>query len=745
MGSRAIKRRYGIKKRNGKTILLAVVSVIAAAIIAGVVGVAALCQTWLQDLPDYTNVEALNTAEPSRVYATNSETGEQVLLAEFQAVNREPVELSQISELVTKGTVATEDERFYAHNGVDIVGVGRALLNNFMGGDLEGASTITQQFVRNTILSDEMTDISFKRKIREMYLAYKLEEIYTKDEILLMYLNTINYGAGAYGIEAASERYFSKHATDLTLNEAATLIGIPQSPTYNDPRLNEDQSTKRRNVVLDRMVSNGVVTQEEADAVKAEPIMLNEKEPSETGIYAQPYFTSYVREQLLDPDGRYKFSVDEVFKGGLSVYTTLDLHAQEAAEAAAERKLDAVGHKFEVSLVALDPDNGHIKAMIGGKDYNATQVNMATGDGTNGRQCGSSFKFFTLVAALEAGIDPKTMIDASTWVDVPGSERVANDSFTNWGTIPISKAFAVSSNTAFIRLIMSVGVDEVIDVAEKLGMTADLPEVAGLTLGIASVTPLEMAQAYAVVANGGTLYKAECIERIEDASGNIIVDNSNPSGERVLSPEVSHAAVEVMKGVVTSGTGTAARLANGQEAAGKTGTTDEEKDSYFCGITPQYSVALWLGERAERYEDASPVYNPVASVFSDFLNQVLKGEPLEKFPKAADPPYKKNFVDEKNHIGGSYSNETGTISSSSSSAASSADSSASSSASSSDDATPPASGDAGGAEGGGTGGAAGGGDAGGGAGGGGAPAPDPAPAPASDQGRSAEPSPDPSS
>ena len=196
--------------------------------------------------------------------------------------------LDQISEYVLKGTVATEDERFYTHSGVDYLGVARALVNNLMGGELEGASTITQQFVRNTILSDEMRDISFKRKIREMYISQKLEEQYSKDEILLMYLNTINYGSGAYGIEAAAERYFSKDAKDLTLNEAATLVGIPQSPTYNNPIDYPDNCLKRRNTVLDRMVSNGVITAEEADAVKAEPIELNPSEPSMTAFWL-PY------------------------------------------------------------------------------------------------------------------------------------------------------------------------------------------------------------------------------------------------------------------------------------------------------------------------------------------------------------------------------------------------------------------------------------------------------------------------
>ena len=705
-----MKGRYGVRKKNKKAVVLSILAVIAAVLVAGTVGVFALCQSWLQDLPDYTNVDEFNVAKPSTVYASDRTT----VLAEFQLENRTPVEYDQVSELVLKGTVATEDERFYDHGGVDLMGVARAVVNNLLGGELEGASTITQQFVRNTILSDEMTDISFKRKIREMYIALKLEEQYSKDEILLMYLNTINYGSGAYGIEAASERYFSKHASDLTLAEAATLIGIPQSPTYNNPIDNEENCLNRRNLVLDRMVSNNVITQEEADAAKAEPIVLNPTEPSTTGILKYPYFTSYVRNQLTNPEGGYKYTTSDIWEGGLTIYTTIDPATQEAAEIAAQNKVDQAGQEFEVSLVAIDPDNGHIKAMIGGDDsnYDNAQGNMATGEGTGGRQPGSSFKTFTLATAIEKGIDPQTIIDAGATMEVPGSADVSNFGHYDYGMCTISKAFAVSSNTAFTRLILSVGVDSVIDMARRLGIDSDLPAISGLTLGVASVTPLEMSEAYATLANGGTHYEPECIEQILDRKGNVIVDNTNPTGERVVSPEVAHATVEVMKGVVTSGTGTAARLSNGQEAAGKTGTTEYEQDSWFCGITPQYSVAIWLGERAENYVDAKPIYTTDAtSTFSDFLNRVLANASIEKFPDAEDPTYNKSFKDEKNHIGG-YASSSSSLSSASSSSGLSAgagDSGSSSSSSGSSSA-----GDAGGSTGGGdsSGGSTGGGDAG---------------------------------
>ena len=648
MSSRALKGRHGIRKSDKKTILLVIIAIIAALVVTACVAVSALARTALEDLPDYSNADAYNSARPTVVYASDRET----VLAEFQLENRHPVTLADINQFVLDGTVATEDERFYSHNGVDLMGVGRAVVNNLLGGALEGASTITQQFVRNTILSEEMSDITVKRKLREMYISLKLEEQYEKDEILLMYLNTINYGSGAYGIEAAAERYFSKHAKDLTLAEAATLVGVPQSPTYNNPIDNPENCVARRNLVLDRMVSNGYVSAEDAAAAKEEPLTLNETVPSTTGIEAYPYFTSYVRNQLSDAEGKYAYSTAEIFKGGLTVYTTLDVEAQKAAEAAAEEKIAEVGSEYEVGLVAIDPDNGYIKAMIGGKDYDATQVNMATGEGGSGRQSGSSFKTFTLLAAIEAGIDPQTMIDSTTTAKFPGW-TVSNINHANYGTRSIASAFEVSSNTAFARLCLYLTPAKVVEMAHRVGITSELPETGALTLGAGSVNPLEMADAYATIANGGTHYEAECIEQILDKDGNVIIDNSDPVGERVISEEVACAAIKVMEGVVTRGTGTPARLANGQPAAGKTGTSENYMDSWFCGITPQMSVAIWLGDRAD-YVDAKPIFPTCTSVFSSFMNRILEGQPVEQFPTAGSPKYIANFSNSEYHIGGDY-------------------------------------------------------------------------------------------
>ncbi len=660
MGSRSIKNRPSVKKKHPFTGVLIALTVVASVLLAGFFGVYALCSSWLQDLPDYEDPDAFNTSLPTTVYASDGTT----VLAKFQLENREEVTSDEISAYVLAGTVATEDERFYEHEGVDALGIARALVNNLMGGDLEGASTITQQLVRNTILASEMDTISLERKVREAYLAIKVEEMYSKEEILVMYLNTINYGSGAYGIQAAAQRYFSKDASDLTLAEAATLVGIPQSPTYNNPIDYPEQSLERRNLVLDRMLTNGYITQEEHDAAQAEPLVLDVSESTSDGIEKYPYFTSYVRYLLTDSDGEYCYSEDEVYKGGLSVITTIDANMQEAAEAAADAKAEEAnsyvsGDPFEVSLVAIDPDNGYVKALVGGSDYSTSQVNLATGLGGSGRQAGSSFKTFTLVAALEAGISPDTLIDCSTTAEFTGW-TVSNIGNKNYGTRSMESAFAVSSNTGFARLIMSLGPETVVEVAHRMGIEAELEAVGSLTLGTSSVTPLEMADAYATLANGGTHYDAQFIVSIEDRNGNVLVDNTDPEGEEAVSAEVSHAAVEVMKGVIESseGTGRNAALDSGQEAAGKTGTTDDYKDRWFCGITPQLSVAIWLGDPSS-YAEAEEVPSSITctSAFADFLDEVLEDSALEEFPDADDPDY-VDYVDEENGIGVKYSSSS---------------------------------------------------------------------------------------
>ena len=607
----------------------------------GVRGVLHVMEDWTSDLPSLENTDAFNFALDSHMLDSSGNT----MLAEFQLENREPVEQDQVSEYVLKGTVATEDVRFYEHNGVDPTGIARALINNLTGGALEGASTITQQLVRNTVLSQEANDISFERKIREAQLAINLEKKYSKDQILMLYLNTINYGDQCYGIEAAAQNYFQTSALNLTLTQAATLIGIPQSPTYNNPKVNPDTCLKRRNVVLDRMLTAGIITQEEHDAAQNEPLGLNPAPPApEEGIYAYPHFTSYVRDQLLNEGDKFNLSDSDLFAGGLTIYTSLDTALQDDAEAACADQRNRMAPELDAALVAIDPSNGHVKAMVGGKDYfNVSKVNLATGAGGTGRSAGSTFKTFTLAAAIQDGIDPKTPIDCTSPMKLPDGTEIQNFDNIDYGILPIQKATAVSSNTGFIRLTQQITAGKVIDMAHQMGVTSELPGVVSVTTGSGSVTPLEMASAYSTLATGGIKRNPVSITKIIDKDGNLIYEAPDTS-VRVLSEEVAGATTKVLRTVFeASDQGTAANAEpyNGQPVAGKTGTSQEFADHWLVGYAPQLSCATWIGNPAGMI--ATDRYLTANALWQDFMSRALEGQPIVAFPETKDPEYKNPF------------------------------------------------------------------------------------------------------
>ncbi|MBQ3106588.1 MAG: transglycosylase domain-containing protein [Eggerthellaceae bacterium] len=637
-------RRKLRQKRNhgGKWAALIVVLALAVVGFGLFQGVSGIVNKWLEDLPSVDNTEAFEYSEKTRLYANDGTT----LLAEFYLQDQRPVTIDQVSEYVLKGTVATEDERFYDHAGVDFMGIARALVNNMMGGELEGASTITQQLVRNTLLADEATEISLERKVREAELALEMEKRYEKDEILMMYINTINYGDGCYGIEAAAQHYFQKPATDLTINEAATLIGIPQSPTYNNPVLFPENGLNRRNTVLDRMLRNGVITQEEHDAVKEEPIPLNvAPKKSEDGIYLYPYFTSYVRQQLLDT-----LSFEEVFEGGLTVITTIDPTLQGYAESAAageySRMASSGNSDVLLGMTCIDPKTGYIKAMIGGRDYENSEFNVATS--ANGRMAGSSFKMFTLTAAIEQGINPETLVDCTSSFSytAPNGTVWAPNNYDNadYGIRSLASATHVSSNTGFAYLVTDpdgVSPQSIAEMAKRMGdIEVDANQVVpALTLGIAGVNTTEMASAYATLAANGMHYKASSIISVTDSDGAVIYDNSNPQGEQVISHEVAYAVTRVLMGVVTQGTATEAGL-YWQVSAGKTGTSEKWQDLWYCGYTPQLSCAVWTGADPQRqmYE-----YDWCKHMWRTFMTNALQHYETESFATANNPVYDSPF------------------------------------------------------------------------------------------------------
>ncbi len=616
--------------------------------IAGVFGfIALLCVTlalslgalvgsWLQDLPDYTSADAYLVAEPTRVYDANGTE-----IASYYLQNRRSVTLDEISDYVKKGVVATEDKRFYDHNGVDPQGIMRAVVGQVTGsGDAGGGSTITQQLVRNTVLSDEQFENSLRRKVREAYIAIQMEKEYTKDQILNMYLNTIYYGNGAYGIEAASITYFNKHASELTLSEAALLVGVPNAPTiYNplDPNCLE-ACKERRNLVLYRMLESQIISQEEYDAACAEEIVVNPGELSDS-IGDYPYFTDYVRQLLLQD-----FSSDTILQGGLNVYTTLEPDKQVVAEqTVSERIASANNSELGSALVTIDNSNGHIVAMVGGQNYgNDTEagqssVNLATSQ----RQAGSSFKGIVLAAALNAGMSPTVMISNPSTLRVSPGYSPSNYGNHDYGVRSLASATMVSSNTGYVQVADAIGMETVIQMAATLGIDSTIQPGLSSALGASVVTPLEMCEAYSTIASGGVHRNPVAITRIEDRNGNVVYEHEDDS-EQALDSAVASDVIEVLEGDISS-LGTAWIVARdfyaNQPVAGKTGTSDKSADLWFCGFTPQCTTVVWCGRM---HDSQTVIYQGVEGttqnlpqpIWTKYMNTILEGLERGSWPQS---------------------------------------------------------------------------------------------------------------
>ena len=586
-----------------------------------------LVSNWLTDLPDYTSTDAYLVAEPTTVYAADNS-----VIAEYYLQNRRSVDLDKISDYAKTAIVDTEDVRFYKHNGVDPQGIVRAAVAQITGGS-EGASTITQQLVRNTVLSDEQFEQSLKRKVREAYISIQMEKMYTKDQILNMYLNTIYFGHSAYGIQAAAVTYFNKDASDLTLAEAATICGLPQSPSAYDPLQNPEAATARRNKVLERMYNAGHISKEQYESTCAEPLVTHEGHFSDS-VGAYPFFSDYVKQLLLED-----FDSETVMQGGLKVHTTLDPTTQEAAQNAVTARMDAIGNdELDAALVAVDPSNGYIKAIVGGKDYNTNQYNLAT---QAQRQPGSSFKTFTLATAISQGMNPNIYINSNSPMTFSPAWKVQNFGNTSYGYIPLSRAFAVSSNTAFAQVIQAVGATNVVSMAKQMGVDVDMPAYDSITLGTVGIPVVQMAEAYSTIASGGQHRDAIAITKILDRNNNVVYEHKDAPSQ-VLTPEVASATIDVMEGV-TSGVGTAndisAQMTVNQPVGGKTGTSENYRDLWFCGITPQLSVAVWCGYRQEDtvmvYGDYGHPYNTAVPIYIDFVNNALNGIARAEFPKGS--------------------------------------------------------------------------------------------------------------
>lgn len=537
--------------------------------------------------------------------------------------NRLPIDINKVPQNLQNAFIAAEDNRFYEHIGIDPIGIFRAIFANLTNrGIAQGGSTITQQLAKNAFLSQEQT---LKRKIQEAMLALEIEHKYSKKEILEMYMNQIYFGQGAYGIQTAAKTYFNKDVNELTLTQCAMLAGLPKSPNYYSPFNNLNEAKKRKNVVLDQMVKYGYVSAAEAEDAKNQDLGLSKSHQSkEADEYAS--FIDYVSQQVAK-----KYGDDALYKEGLKIYTTMDVDKQHAA-VRAMRNLpnnytDENGlTQPQAAIVSIDPKTGHILAMVGGRGQDSfNRASMAV------RQPGSAFKPFVYLTALQHDMTPDTTMDDQPVTYGSWSPKNAGGSYS--GTMALSDALAHSVNTIAVQLADKVGTKNIIANAKKMGITTlDAKDdnlamaLGGLTKG---VTPLEMASAYSTFANKGVHVKPTAIVKILDRNGNVLEDASTLEKEetktRVMSEREAYEMTTMLEGVIDHGTGTAAAI--GRPAAGKTGTTDDNKDAWFVGYTPDIVTAVWIGDDTGSHS-LGEIYGGTipAEIWKDYMSSATSDE-----------------------------------------------------------------------------------------------------------------------
>ncbi len=576
-------------------------------------------------------------------------------------VDRVTVTYDQIPAIFVQALVSAEDKDFFKHEGIDPVGIGRALYTNLRNDTVQqGGSTITQQYVKNAYLTNEVT---YDRKVKEAVLAIKLDQELPKQEILERYLNTIYFGRGAYGIEAASRAYFGKHVSELGLRESAYLASIirfPEGTDANrqpdDPLREKQQSlaTTRRGQVLDTMLGEGYISQQAHDDVEdmGWGYVLPRTTAANYGRIARPelgteYFIDYVRHWLVST-GNYTDA--EIYGGGLRVYTTLDFEAQAAAYDAILSTLDRPDDPA-ASIVAMD-DQGQVKAMVGGFDHDVSQVNLAVGQdgGGSGRQPGSAFKPLVLAEYIKQGRSLGQVFNAPAKIDIqlPGELwSPGNYGDASQGQLNVVDATRFSSNTAYAQIIQETGAQPVVDLANQMGITSTLPAVPSLVLGSGDVSVLDMASAYSTFANDGEHVGPYVVTKVTNAQGQVLWE-APFERTRVLDESVAQSVNWVLNQVVESGTGTAARF--GQPVAGKTGTTDEYRDAWFVGYTCKLTAAVWVG-----YPEPNPDGTPrlmqnvhginvaggtlPTQIFSKFMSRAAAGLESCAFPRPADATF----------------------------------------------------------------------------------------------------------
>jgi penicillin-binding protein 1A len=540
--------------------------------------------------------------------------------------NRTYVALADIPRTLQEAVISTEDQRYYQHAGVDIIGTLRALWVDLRAGaQVQGGSTITQQYVKQAFVGDQS---SLRRKLAEAILAYRLEAQYSKDKILEMYLNTIYFGHGAYGVQTAAQTYFGKPVQQLTVPEAAMIAGVIKSPARYSPYLDPVAAKARRDTVLGQMHDQGYIDTPTYDAAVASPI---KTVGLKSASAIAPYFVEYLKQQLVDEYGQ-----DAVYRGGLTVTTTLNLKMQSAAEKAVSSALNRKSDP-SAALVAIDPTTGQIVAMVGGRDFATQQYNVAV---QGHRQSGSSFKPFVLATALADGISPEATFTAdSTRLKIPGGQTwsVAGEPGFS-GPMRLRLATWHSINPVFAQLVLKIGADSVVKTARDMGITTTITPVPAVALGgmAEGVTPLEMASAYGTFADGGKHAVPMSVLKVTDETGAVLYTAKTVT-TKAIDPAVAYLTTDILKGVITNGTGTAANI--GRPVAGKTGTTQNNADAWFVGYTPDLVASVWVG-----YPDSKRPMTSIhgikvtggsfpAHIWGAFMRSALAGTPATQFQR----------------------------------------------------------------------------------------------------------------
>lgn len=535
------------------------------------------------------NVEDLVDTRPPIATTIVSEDG--VELGRLEVENRQPVTLDEVPKTVKDATIAIEDHRFYEHRGVDLIGIGRAAVANLRGSSLsQGGSTLTQQLVRNLNQLGISKEKKYSRKFREALTALRMEQVYSKQEILQLYLNNVYYGAGAYGIEAASQTYFHKPAAKLDLAEAALLAGLPQRPSAFTPFEHYRAALKRREEVLDRMQEYGYISAKQAEDAKSTTPKLAARPKRHNYDFKAPYFVTFVLREVAR-----KFGSDYLYKG-IKIETTLNWKMQEAAEKALEDGLDrASGRQAnQGALVSIDNNTGYIRAMVGGRSFRADQYNAVT---QGRRQPGSTFKLFVYSAAFDTGtcnLDSVFPDETFYYRGDPKHRSVKGSG----SSMSLLSAIQWSKNAVAIRVADKVGIRTVIDYAKKMGITSPLDPLLPTALGASSVRPLELCSAYSTIPMKGNRCQPMGVIRVTDAEGNILDEFKPEMKTDILKPETTAMLDRAFEAVVHGGTGTRARgdEATGivENAHGKTGTTNDNRDVWFAGYTPELTTVVWV-------------------------------------------------------------------------------------------------------------------------------------------------------